>query len=195
MELFLDTGDERGLSTQLYDQIREAIAAGRLPPGGRLKPSRAVAQGLGIARSTVTDAYARLTAEGHVEGRRGGGSMASLPDPCFTPRRRQDAVGRETTAELLIPMAVRQEYVHQDTMGPRSSPPPNPGRVGKERIIVINIDQIGALSSACPCIVGADNAPDGGRNRAGRRRGSDPSHQRRTSAPLDDGAVHSRHLS
>jgi GntR family transcriptional regulator / MocR family aminotransferase len=75
MELFLDTGDERGLSTQLYDQIREAIAAGRLPPGGRLQPSRAVAQGLGIARSTVTDAYARLTAEGYVEGRRGGGSI------------------------------------------------------------------------------------------------------------------------
>ncbi len=75
MELFLNAGDERGLSTQLYDQIREAIADGRLPPGGRLQPSRAVAHGLGIARSTVTDAYARLTAEGYVEGRRGGGSI------------------------------------------------------------------------------------------------------------------------
>ncbi len=75
MELFLDADDERSLSTQLYDQIREAIVNGRMPPGGRLQPSRAVAQGLAIARSTVTDAYARLTAEGYIEGRRGGGSI------------------------------------------------------------------------------------------------------------------------
>ncbi|WP_433379857.1 PLP-dependent aminotransferase family protein [Actinoplanes sp. CA-142083] len=75
MELFLDPDDGRALSTQLYDQIREAIADGRLPHGGRLQPSRLVAQELGIARSTVTDAYARLTAEGYVEGRRGGGSV------------------------------------------------------------------------------------------------------------------------
>jgi GntR family transcriptional regulator/MocR family aminotransferase len=46
-----------------------------MPPGGRLQPSRAVAQGLGVARSTVTDAYARLTAEGYTEGHRGGGSI------------------------------------------------------------------------------------------------------------------------
>ena len=64
MELFLDPGDHRSLTLQLYDQLREAIADGRLPPGARLQPSRAVAEKLAIARSTVTDAYARLTAEG-----------------------------------------------------------------------------------------------------------------------------------
>jgi len=75
MELFLDPSDHRSLSRQLYDQIREAITDGRLPAGGRLKPSRAAAQDLGVARSTVTDAYTRLAAEGHIEGRRGGGSV------------------------------------------------------------------------------------------------------------------------
>ncbi|MFC7272481.1 PLP-dependent aminotransferase family protein [Paractinoplanes rhizophilus] len=90
MELFLDTDDERALSTQLYDQIRAAIGDGRLPPGGRLQPSRVVAHELGIARSTVTDAYARLTAEGYVEGRRGGGSIvldhaAPGPGPSEAP--------------------------------------------------------------------------------------------------------------
>jgi GntR family transcriptional regulator / MocR family aminotransferase len=64
MELFLDPGDPRSLTVQLYDQLREAIADGRLPAGARLQPSRAVAVKLAIARSTVTDAYARLTAEG-----------------------------------------------------------------------------------------------------------------------------------
>jgi DNA-binding transcriptional MocR family regulator len=33
MELFLDPGDHRSLTVQLYDQLREAIADGRLPPG------------------------------------------------------------------------------------------------------------------------------------------------------------------
>ena len=77
MELFLDPGDHRSLTVQLYDQLREAITDGRLPPGARLQPSRAVAEKLAIARSTVTDAYARLTAEGFVEGRRGGGSIVT----------------------------------------------------------------------------------------------------------------------
>ncbi|HKX66495.1 MAG TPA: hypothetical protein VJN29_04665 [Intrasporangium sp.] len=37
MELFLDRGDDRSLSRQLYDQLRDAIDDGRLPPGGRLQ--------------------------------------------------------------------------------------------------------------------------------------------------------------
>lgn len=75
MQLFLDSDDHRSLSDQLYDQIRDAIADRRLAPGSRLQPSRMVADELGIARSTVTDAYGRLTAEGYVAGRRGGGSI------------------------------------------------------------------------------------------------------------------------
>jgi GntR family transcriptional regulator/MocR family aminotransferase len=35
MELFLDPGDHRSLALQLYDQLREAIADGRLPTGAR----------------------------------------------------------------------------------------------------------------------------------------------------------------
>ena len=75
MELFLDRGDDRSLSGQLYDQLRDAIGDGRLPPGGRLQPTRVVAKELGVARSTVTEAYGRLTAEGYIEGHRGGGSV------------------------------------------------------------------------------------------------------------------------
>ena len=44
MELFLDPGDHRGLTLQLYDQLREAIADGRLPTGARLQPSRGLGQ-------------------------------------------------------------------------------------------------------------------------------------------------------
>ncbi len=75
VDLFLVPGDPRGLVAQLYDQVRGEIANGRLPPGSRLPPTRALAEDLGVSRSTVTDAYARLAGEGFVEGRRGGGTV------------------------------------------------------------------------------------------------------------------------
>jgi GntR family transcriptional regulator / MocR family aminotransferase len=81
VELFLDPDDARPLSTQLYEQLRTAIVEGRLEPGARLTPSRAAAADLGVARATVTDAYGRLSAEGYVEGRSGGGSVVSAASP------------------------------------------------------------------------------------------------------------------
>ena len=75
MELFLCPEDPRSLAVQIYDQIRADVADGRLRPGSRLPPTRMVAAELGVARSTVTDAYARLGAEGFIAGRRGGGTV------------------------------------------------------------------------------------------------------------------------
>jgi GntR family transcriptional regulator/MocR family aminotransferase len=108
MELFLNPHDERSMTVQLYEQLRNAITDGRLPTGARLVPTRSVAQDLGVSRSTVTDAYARLTAEGYVEGRRGGGSFvagsiqpqpreedaeaALVPTPAAAAIRRYDEV-------------------------------------------------------------------------------------------------------
>ena len=80
MELFVDPEDRRALAVQLYEQLRDAIAEGRLAPGERLPATRGVAVDLGLSRSTVTEAYGRLTAEGYVEGRSGGGTVvSSLP--------------------------------------------------------------------------------------------------------------------
>ncbi|MEV6298956.1 PLP-dependent aminotransferase family protein [Actinoplanes sp. NPDC051861] len=77
MELFFDPDDDRSAIRQLYEQIRDAILDGRLTAGDRLLPTRGVAADLGLARSTITEAYGRLTAEGYVEGRAGGGSVVA----------------------------------------------------------------------------------------------------------------------
>lgn len=82
VELFLDPADRRPRAVQLYDQLRDAIADGRLGPGDRLTPTRIAARELGVSRSTVTEAYGRLGAEGYIEGRAGGGSVvATAPRP------------------------------------------------------------------------------------------------------------------
>src|SRR6266511_4593797 len=75
VQLFVDPNDSRGLVSQLYAQLRDAIADGRLAPGDRLTATRTLATELGVSRFTVTEVYARLTAEGLVEGRAGGGSI------------------------------------------------------------------------------------------------------------------------
>lgn len=58
---------------QIGDGLREQIIEGQLPPGTRLPASRALAQDLGVARSTVVTAYDQLVAEGYLETVQGAG--------------------------------------------------------------------------------------------------------------------------
>lgn len=65
------------VARHVYDQVREAIVAGALPPGGRLPSSRDLAVRLGVARASVTSAYDLLLAEGYAVGRPGSGTYVS----------------------------------------------------------------------------------------------------------------------
>ncbi|MDZ4371914.1 MAG: PLP-dependent aminotransferase family protein [Phenylobacterium sp.] len=67
----------RPVVRQVYDQVRSAIHAGALKPGGRLPSSRDLAARLGVARASVVAAYDQLLAEGYAEGRTGSGTYVS----------------------------------------------------------------------------------------------------------------------
>ena len=71
----------------VFDHLRHSILSGTLPGGGRLPPSRSLAQELGVARQTVVLAYERLAAEGYVRGRTGSGTYVAtdLPDQAPAP--------------------------------------------------------------------------------------------------------------
>jgi GntR family transcriptional regulator/MocR family aminotransferase len=77
MDLFVDPAQPRGVARSLYDQIRTAIATGRIAAGERLPPSRQLAAELGVARQTVATVYGRLAAEGHVIGRGAAGTFVA----------------------------------------------------------------------------------------------------------------------
>lgn len=77
MDIFIDPKSDVGLSNQIYVEIRSGILEGRFGPGDRLPPTRQLATRLGVSRQTVTTAYGNLTAEGFLEGRRGGGTVVS----------------------------------------------------------------------------------------------------------------------
>jgi GntR family transcriptional regulator/MocR family aminotransferase len=106
MELFLDPDDPRPQRVQLYEQLRTAIVEGRLTPGDRLTPSRAVAADLHISRATVTEAYGRLSAEGYIEGRSGGGSVVSAAPPQVRPRSRVAALQPTRRAAGIVPYSL-----------------------------------------------------------------------------------------
>ena len=106
VELFLDPDDARPQKIQLYEQLRTAIVEGRLTPGDRLTPSRLVAADLHISRATVTEAYGRLSAEGYIEGRSGGGSLVSAAPPQVRPRLRVAALEPTRRAAGIVPYAL-----------------------------------------------------------------------------------------
>jgi GntR family transcriptional regulator / MocR family aminotransferase len=75
LQLDIAAAPVRRRSDWLATQLRRAMADGRLPVGGRLPATRVLAGELGVSRGVVTEAYRRLAEEGHVAGRRRGGTV------------------------------------------------------------------------------------------------------------------------
>ena len=78
--------------------IAADIAAGRLQPGTRLPPQRALADALGIDFTTVTRAYAEAGKRGLVEGRVGHGTYVRLRQSRPAP-----AAGRAVDISMNLP--------------------------------------------------------------------------------------------
>ncbi len=77
MLVTLDASLHKPLYMQIRDQLRERILNGQLKRGDRLEPSRELAKRLGVHRTTVSNAYADLEAEGLIEGTVGRGTFVS----------------------------------------------------------------------------------------------------------------------
>ena len=69
-----------GLAEWLAGELRAAIADGRLAIGSRLPATRQLAAELQVSRGVVTEAYQRLTEDGHIAGRgRAGTTVVAAP--------------------------------------------------------------------------------------------------------------------
>jgi DNA-binding transcriptional MocR family regulator len=77
MRFHVDRHSDIPVNRQIADQIREAVAAGRLQPGARLPTIRGLAEQLGLNRDTVAAAYERLTADGTAESTVGRGTFVA----------------------------------------------------------------------------------------------------------------------
>jgi GntR family transcriptional regulator/MocR family aminotransferase len=78
----LDPASGVPLHRQLYEGVRSAIVERRIAPGTRLPSTRALAESLGISRSTIISSFAQLHSEGYLEATTGRGTFVSeaLPE-------------------------------------------------------------------------------------------------------------------
>jgi GntR family transcriptional regulator/MocR family aminotransferase len=80
LQLDISDAPAGGRADWLAGQLRLAISDGRLPVGAVLPASRVLAAELQVSRGVVTEAYQRLTEDGHVAGRgRNGTTVVAAP--------------------------------------------------------------------------------------------------------------------
>ena len=95
------------IQEQLVRFFRREVARGALRQGTRVPASRALAQELGLARGTVSQAYERLVAEGFLVARHGFGTVvAGEPPEAATeardpPRIPRDPAGSRRARDLM----------------------------------------------------------------------------------------------
>lgn len=73
----VDLQSAKPVYQQLIDQVKFAIASGKLRPGDRIPPIRDVAAEIRVNRNTVAKVYSELEREGLIYSRAGQGSFVS----------------------------------------------------------------------------------------------------------------------
>ena len=92
--IVIDARSATPLHRQVYEAWRQGILAGRFRGRSRVPSTRELAASLGVARSTVTQAYEQLIAEGYLQSAQGSGTFVceQLPDALLrspaTPKAR-----------------------------------------------------------------------------------------------------------
>jgi GntR family transcriptional regulator/MocR family aminotransferase len=87
--LMLERTSPVPLHRQIYEQWRTGILTGRFRRGERVPSTRELASTLAVSRSTVTESYEQLIAEGYLDAAHGSGTFVchELPDEALRPGR------------------------------------------------------------------------------------------------------------
>ena len=84
MNIVINTGSATPIYKQITDQVRLAVATGRLAVGDQLPSVRALAEELVVNPNTVARAYTDLGREGLIESRAGRGVFVTRKRKMFT---------------------------------------------------------------------------------------------------------------
>src|SRR6266852_3466799 len=108
ISVLLDRSRPDSLTTQMVDQIRDAIRCARIAPGTRLPSSRRLSEQLAISRNTVMRAYDLLLMEGIVESRPASGIYVAEPLPLNSAAMQPVSDPRDHIMQVRMPMPLRQ---------------------------------------------------------------------------------------
>ncbi len=98
--ILLDRTSSAPLHRQIYDQWRKGILTGRFRRAERVPSTRELCTALSVSRSTVTQAYDQLIAEGYLESSKGSGTFVcrELPDDLSLPSHKHAPRAEEVPA-------------------------------------------------------------------------------------------------
>lgn len=103
LSVLLDRSRPETLTTQVVEQIRDAIRCSRIASGARLPSSRQLSEQLEISRNTVVRAYDLLIIEGLVETRPASGVYVADRLP-VTPVARATDIGASMQTRMPLPL-------------------------------------------------------------------------------------------
>ncbi|HEX8045698.1 GntR family transcriptional regulator, partial [Rhizobium sp.] len=90
------------LEGQVYRLMRDRILQGQMSPGQKLPSTRTLAISLGVARSTVVNAYERLKAEGYLQSTTGTATrVAEFATPPLQGQAEPVPFSSSATAEVV----------------------------------------------------------------------------------------------
>ena len=140
LPVVVERADPVPLAVQISAQLEAAVTDGVLHAGDRLPSSRDLAVSLGVSRTVVTNAYARLFAEGWLEGRHGSGTyVADVARPPPSLRTSTAIAAAPRPASRSPPAAAAGNACGAGEPGGRPAPgdticsPASPGRTGSIR--------------------------------------------------------------
>ena len=88
MQFQCDSTGRMPIYRQLIEQVRQAVATGRIQPGDRLPSVRQLSKELVVNPNTIARAYTELEREGVINTRPGLGAFIASPDPGLTAEAR-----------------------------------------------------------------------------------------------------------
>jgi GntR family transcriptional regulator / MocR family aminotransferase len=120
ISVLLDRSRSESLTTQMVDQIREAIRCARIGPGTRLPSSRRLSEQLAISRNTVVRAYDLLLMEGIVESRPASGIYVAEQLPPNAVAIQSISDPRDQLLQPRMPMPLRHGRALSSPHAPRN---------------------------------------------------------------------------
>ncbi len=101
MQFLCDTTSRTPIYRQLIDQVRSAVARGKLHPGDRLPSVRQLSRDLVVNPNTVARAYTELEREGTLVTQPGRGAFVAEPQIDLTKKARRKQLA-EKLDQLLV---------------------------------------------------------------------------------------------
>ncbi len=109
----ISPGDDRPIFRQIVEQVKAAIASGRLKLGEKLPTHRDLARDLVVAPLTVKRAYDVLAGEGFIEQAQGRGTFVLEKPSSATPDARGElAVRAQALVRQAKLLGLSDEDVH-----------------------------------------------------------------------------------